>query len=170
MFDGAVIIVTHSEMILEAVATKLIVFDGGEVSVFEGTYFDFLERVGWQDEGGVRARNGKKKGADKSVNRKDAKKLRAGIVADKSKVLGSLKNRIAALEEEITKREQDMERDNLALAEASTKGDAAAIARLSKSVREAQQKIEALFAELEELTNEHDTKAKDFDGRLSVVS
>ena len=53
-----------------------------------------------------------------------------------------------------------MERDNLALAEASTKGDAAAIARLSKSVREAQQKIEALFAELEELTNEHDTKAK----------
>ena len=55
VFDGAVIIVTHSEMILEAVATKLIVFDGGEVSVFEGTYFDFLERVGWQDEGGVRA-------------------------------------------------------------------------------------------------------------------
>jgi ATP-binding cassette subfamily F protein 3 len=170
VFDGAVIIVTHSEMILEAVATKLIVFDGGAVSVFEGTYFDFLDRVGWQDEGGVRTRNGKKKGADKNGNRKDAKKQRAGVVSDKSKVLGALKNRIAALEEEITKREQDVERDNQALAEASTKGDAAAIARLAKSVREVQQKIEALFAQLEELTNEHDTKAKDFDGQLSVVS
>ena len=28
-FDGAVLIVTHSEMILKAIATRLVVFDGG---------------------------------------------------------------------------------------------------------------------------------------------
>ena len=63
-FDGAVIIVTHSELILEAVATKLIVYDNDTVSVFEGTYLDFLERVGWSDEGGVKNKKGKKQDGD----------------------------------------------------------------------------------------------------------
>ena len=86
-FDGAVIIVTHSELILEAVATKLIVYDNDAVSVFEGTYLDFLERVGWSDEGGIKVKRGKKQDTDRNVNRKDAKKLRTGIISDKSKAL-----------------------------------------------------------------------------------
>jgi ATP-binding cassette subfamily F protein 3 len=49
-FSGAVVIVTHSEMILHAVATRLIVFDGGKATLFEGTYQDFLDRVGWSNE------------------------------------------------------------------------------------------------------------------------
>ena len=49
-FDGAVILATHSEMILHALAERLIVFEGGKPWLFEGTYGDFLERVGWQDE------------------------------------------------------------------------------------------------------------------------
>jgi ATP-binding cassette subfamily F protein 3 len=83
-FDGAVIIVTHSEMILEAVATKLIVYDNDEVNIVEGTYFDFIERIGWQDEGGVRVKKpkGKRNDADKRRNRKDAKKLRSAVTAD----------------------------------------------------------------------------------------
>jgi ATP-binding cassette subfamily F protein 3 len=82
-FDGAVIIVTHSEMILEAVATKLIVYDNDEVNIIEGTYFDFLERIGWQDEGGVRVKKakGKRNDTNKHRNRKDAKKLSA-VTAD----------------------------------------------------------------------------------------
>ncbi len=50
VFKGAVMIVTHSEMVLHAVAQRLIVFDAGEVKVFEGTYQDFLDRVGWKNE------------------------------------------------------------------------------------------------------------------------
>lgn len=76
-FEGAVIIVTHSEMILEAVATKLIVYDNDKLNVFEGKYLEFLERIGWQDEGGVRTKKGNLKGADKNENRKAAKKLRS---------------------------------------------------------------------------------------------
>src|SRR5574341_2515664 len=108
-FDGAVIIVTHSELILEAVATKLIVYDNDTVSVFEGTYLDFLERVGWSDEGGVRAKKGKKQDAERTAGRKDAKKARSGIVSDKSRALGALKKRIESLEEEITKLEFDVD-------------------------------------------------------------
>jgi ATP-binding cassette subfamily F protein 3 len=169
-FDGAVIIVTHSELILEAVATKLIVYDNDIVSVFEGTYLDFLERVGWSDEGGVRVKKGKKQDAGKSVNRKDAKKLRAGIVSDKSKVLNSLKKRIASLEEEITKLEYEVAQDTQKLLEVSIKGEALAIKRLSQSVRDNKARIEKLFAELETVTNEHDAKAKEFDQQLSEMA
>jgi len=49
-FDGAVLMVTHDEYFLREVANKLIVFDNDKVSVFEGSYDDFLEKVGWQDE------------------------------------------------------------------------------------------------------------------------
>jgi len=170
-FDGAVIIVTHSEMILEAVATRLIVFDNDTVSVFEGTYHDFLERVGWRDEGGVRSRNGERTGVvDKTVNRKDAKKLRASIVADKSKVLGAIKNRIAAIEKEITKLEQDTERDTQALLDASMKGEALAIKCLSQAIRDTKAKIDVLFAELETVTDEYDSKATNFDQKLNELA
>ncbi len=167
-FDGAVIIVTHSELILEALATKLIVYDNDTVSVFEGTYLDFLERIGWSDEGGVRVKKGKKQPGDRNGNRKDAKKMRTMIVADRSKVLGPLKKKIAALEEEITRLEFDVEQDTQKLLEVSVKGEALAIKRLSQAVRDNKARVEKLFSELETVTNEHDAKAQEFDRQMSA--
>jgi ATP-binding cassette subfamily F protein 3 len=170
VFDGAVIIVTHSELMLEALATKLIVYDNDTVSVFEGTYLDFLERVGWSDEGGVRVKKGKKQEADRNANRKDVKKLRAGLVSDKTKALSTLKKRIAALEEEITKLEFDMEQDTQKLLEVSVKGEALAIKRLSQYVRDNKARIDARFAELQTVTDEHDAKSKEFDLQLNELA
>jgi ATP-binding cassette subfamily F protein 3 len=166
-FDGAVIIVTHSELILEAVATRLVVFDNDAVSVFEGTYLDFLERVGWSDEGGVRVKKGRKQEAERNVNRKDAKKMRAAVVSDRSKVLSGLKKRVESLEEEITKLEFDVRQDTQRLTEAAIKGEALNIKRLSQAIRENKARIERLFTELEAAMNEHDEKAREFDRQLS---
>jgi ATP-binding cassette subfamily F protein 3 len=49
-FDGSVVMVTHNEMHLKAVATKLIVFDNNTISIYHGKYDDFLTDVGWADE------------------------------------------------------------------------------------------------------------------------
>jgi len=49
-FDGSVVMVTHNEMHIRSVATKLIVFDNGSVTVYSGTYDEFLADVGWSDE------------------------------------------------------------------------------------------------------------------------
>jgi len=49
-FDGSVIMVTHNEMHLRSVATKLIVFDNNSINIFPGTYDEFLTDVGWADE------------------------------------------------------------------------------------------------------------------------
>ena len=49
-FEGAVLMVTHDEYFLNEVANKLIVFDDNKVSIFDGNYDDFLNKVGWIDE------------------------------------------------------------------------------------------------------------------------
>lgn len=49
-FPGTILLVSHDEDLLRAMATRLVVFDGDRVSVFDGTYDEFLERVGWQSE------------------------------------------------------------------------------------------------------------------------
>jgi len=51
-FPGTVLLVTHDEDLLRALATRLVVFDGGKVFLFEGSYDEFLERVGWVEESG----------------------------------------------------------------------------------------------------------------------
>lgn len=50
-FEGSVVMVTHNEQHLRAVATKLIVFDNNKITVYNGTYDEFLSEVGWSDEG-----------------------------------------------------------------------------------------------------------------------
>lgn len=170
VFDGAVVIVTHSELILEAVATKLIIYDNDAVSVFEGTYFDFLERVGWSDEGGVRVKKGKKQEVDRNSNRKDSKKIRAAILSDKSRSLSALKKKIADIEEEITKLEFDVEQDTQKLLEVSIKGEALSIKRLSQTLRDNKARIDARFGELQLVTTEYDEKAKEFDLQLNELA
>lgn len=49
-FEGSIVMVTHDEMHLRAVATKLVVFDKDEILVYPGGYEDFLQDVGWADE------------------------------------------------------------------------------------------------------------------------
>ena len=80
-FNGSVIIVTHSEMMLHALATRLIVFDDGKVSFFEGTYQEFLNEVGWKSENDSAApRVPKNKSRKKSVNKKQLRRERAAML------------------------------------------------------------------------------------------
>ena len=70
-YAGAIVIVTHSELILKALAKNLIIFHRGHAEYFHGGYEDFLEKVGWEGEPVVEK---KVKG---KMNKKEARKLRA---------------------------------------------------------------------------------------------
>lgn len=49
-FEGAVIIVTHSELILKRIALdKIVVCHEGRQDMFLGTYEEFLDKAGWHD-------------------------------------------------------------------------------------------------------------------------
>ncbi len=169
-FDGAVIIVTHSEMILHAVAERLIVFDGGKVEVFEGSYQDFLDRVGWKDEEGPENRGDRDgKAPSRQANRKDLRRMKAELITDRSRTLGPLQDRIRDIEDTIVRLEGETEANTRALLDASVKGDGDAIRGLSISLNKAREEIDSLFDELAALTDEHAARSREFEERLGLL-
>ncbi len=166
-FDGALIIVTHVEQILHAVATRLIIFDAGVVRVFEGSYSDFLDRVGWSHERPEVPGNNKPQDRSGSVSRKALRRRRAAVIAERSRTLGLLLKRIAAVEKEIMTLERCVEEETNALLQASQRGDAPLIERHAKSIHHSRDRIDALFSELESLTEEHDVTARRFEEQLN---
>jgi ATP-binding cassette, subfamily F, member 3 len=70
-YAGALVIVTHSELILKALAKNLIIFHQGRAEYFHGGYEDFLEKVGWEGEPVT------EKKVKTKINKKEARKLRA---------------------------------------------------------------------------------------------
>ncbi|MEK6777201.1 MAG: ABC-F family ATP-binding cassette domain-containing protein [bacterium] len=166
-FNGAVMIVTHSEMILRSVATRLIVFDDNQVKMFEGTYQDFLDRVGWKDEIAPAPCTGSKAQKNKPVNKKDMRRIRAEILAERSKTLAALEKRIREVENTIEELEERIDHETQLLLEASQNQNGESIKKSSKSISESRKKMDLLFGELEELTVEYENKARSFEERLS---
>ncbi|XPV68605.1 MAG: ABC-F family ATP-binding cassette domain-containing protein [Halarcobacter sp.] len=93
-FEGSCMIVTHSEELLRAVCDRLIVFTNEGADYFNGTYDEFLEKIGWEDDDGTE----KKKVVKPKRNKKEIKKLRAAIVTEKSKATKPIKTEIEEIE------------------------------------------------------------------------
>ena len=145
-FEGAVILVTHIERVLSALATKLVVFDGGKVKVFDGGYRDFLDRVGWRAEA---AEEGKaRQSGSRPAKGRDARRERARIVALRSKEIGALRKAVEALEAEILLLESRLPGEEEALVEASRRNDGAAVRTLKTTTFAARIRIEGLFREM----------------------
>jgi len=145
-FEGAVILVTHIERVLSALATKLVVFDGGAVKVFDGGYGDFLERVGWQAEGREGAPT--QAARQRPAKGREARRQRAEIVARRSKEIGALRGKVEAIEAEILLLESRLPADEEALIEASRRNDGAAVRTLKTTTFTARIRIEGLYQEM----------------------
>ncbi|MGV7927579.1 MAG: ABC-F family ATP-binding cassette domain-containing protein [Spirochaetota bacterium] len=168
-FDGAIVMVTHNEMFLHALATRIVAFQRGRVSVHEGTYRDFLEKIGWEDEdqqdGGRTAAR-----ADGPVtNKKELRRLRSEIQARRVKGLRPLENRMSEIEKRIAEEEAASSREHDDLVEASHAGDGTRIATLSKSAHDRAERIDALYEELDALTRGHEEESARFDAELAAI-
>jgi len=169
-FKGAILIATHSEMILQAVATKLIVFDRDAVTLFDGTYQDFLDRVGWESEEADRKGQGEERSdRERVLDRKEFKRLRADIISNRSRVLTPLKDRITRLEDRIIALEKQVEDENVILLRASQNNDGKSIVQASMSIHNAKKEIELAFEELEAYSAEHYEKMREFEGKLEEL-
>ena len=168
VFEGAVVLVTHSELILRRVANRLVVFDGGQIRVFEGGYQEFLERVGWREE--QKSQNQvSKRTSERGRSRKELRRLRAEIVAERSKRLKPLKGRIEELEKQMAAREEEAKQVEALLCEAATEGERESIAKLVQRSSVLKPEIQNLFEKLEELINEHDRLKPEFAKRLEEL-
>lgn len=164
-FGGGVVIVTHSEMILRALANRLIVFDRGTVSVFEGSYDLFLSTVGWSGESAADAGPAKNRRSGQR-SRRESRARRAELISQRARELAPLKQEMSRAEERISALEQEIATAESALNEAVASGDPDAITKRSLAIHEAQDEIDRLFERLAWLDRDIKERSARFDSAL----
>jgi len=167
-FDGAVIMVTHNELFLHALAERLVIFQNGRIDIFEGRYQEFLDRIGWQDEGRTGGANSTEVVAPaQKFSKKEMRKLRSDIISERSRVLAPLEKKITAAETAIEACETELASASAAMQSASESGEALRIVELSKVISRCDADIDRLFDELSHDTAQADDFKKLFDERLA---
>jgi ATP-binding cassette, subfamily F, member 3 len=135
-FSGALLIVTHNERILRALATKLVVFHRGRVDVFDTGYDEFLEKIGWDDESDG---NGAQK---KSASRNNYSEKKEHEKAERRE-----KARIAKLETQIVKSENVLKKYYEQLVIEANRNNLAQMSDLSKKISQVKQEVDDLYRE-----------------------
>jgi ATP-binding cassette subfamily F protein 3 len=160
-FGGAVVMVTHNEMFLHALAERLIVFKNDTIQVFEGTYSEFLEKEGWDDEtvDNDQEIRDTEKVSDEDGNRlgkKELRKLRSDLVQRRSKELKPIEKKMENHETAIETLEVEINELNQILLEISGSGDGRKIADVSKKIHDKQVAVDKHFDQLQILSDEYD--------------
>jgi ATP-binding cassette subfamily F protein 3 len=169
-FDGTVVMVTHNELFLHALASRLVVFRANGIEVFEGSYQRFLDKGGWEDEpaatNGTANTNSAPNEEEGRLTKKEARRLRSEIVAQRSKVLKPIEGQIAAAEGDIEAQEERLESLNDDMLSASESGNGERITALSRQIHDCQTRIEERFEELEALFDQKTVHERRFEKQL----
>jgi len=157
-FSGAVVIVTHSELFLHHLANRLIVFNEDRVFIFEGTYQDFLDRIGWEEDTikpkrVKEAEQEKKQPASKQVKQET-------LEAEYNKKHKALYDRIAKIEKQIDDEESALEEINSKLVDAAVNSSGEEIQKLQILAHKHQQTLDLGYKDLEILITELDVLDK----------
>jgi ATP-binding cassette subfamily F protein 3 len=158
-FDGAVLMVTHNEHILHRVANKLIVFHHDRVFLFYGTYSQFLDQIGWDNQEGITIKKPSSRQQEKpkkGLSMKDKRKVRAEFIARRSKTLTPYQQKIKEIEKTIVELEQQLHNDTQALIKASHEQDGHSITKLSKSLKQTRTETDTLYKELEDTSEKYE--------------
>lgn len=162
-FEGSVILVTHSEMLLRSLATTLIIFHKDRAEFFQGTYDEFLEKIGWEEE----LENTPKKVVVTDYNA--SKKERTALIQERSAKLSPLKKNIDACEAKIMRLEEQIKAKNEALIVHSNESNVGELARISKELISEEKELEGLYERFETLHNEHDTLFEMYEAKLKNI-
>lgn len=163
-FPGAVIMVTHNEMFLHALANRLIIFQDEYPYVFEGTYEEFLEKEGWQEEKAVKTKDTKTK-----LNKKDTRKLRSEIISEKNKILKPLEQHVEEIENRISIAEKEIAELNELLIEASSNNNGLLIGEYGKRLTELSRIVDDAFVQLESAVTELEEKQREYEKKLNQI-
>lgn len=144
-YQGAVLIVTHDEVLLHETVNKLLVFQKDGVEIFDGSYQDFLDKIGWEEEL-ADVQNDKKP--------KLTKKEKQRLAQERVRALSPIKKQVQGLENEIIQKEENLESLNTLLIKSTEENNYDLIREYSQQIKESEQVIEQLFTELDQKTEE----------------
>lgn len=165
-FEGSTVIVTHSEMLLRSLADQLIVFREGGAEFFNGTYDEFLEKIGWEDDISDTPKPQKTASAS---NKKENKQQRAALVQERSKLLNPLKKEVEHCENTIMKLEEKLKTSHELLSAYSNQGETSKLLELSKEVGQDENSIEELFERLEVAHDEITRIEQEYEEKIEAL-
>ena len=148
-FNGAVLIVTHSENILRKLVNKLIIFQRDGILFFDGSYDEFLEKIGWEDEF---IENETQKEVSQN-SKKEARKQRADELTKRNQLLRPLRKEVEKIENEITQKEDKLKAIKEELLLLYTQEYTNKVKTLESDCAYLESQIEESFLKLEESNN-----------------
>ena len=148
-FNGAVLIVTHSENILRKLVNKLIIFQRDGILFFDGNYDEFLEKIGWEDEF---IENETQKEVSQN-SKKEARKQRADELTKRNQLLRPLRKEVEKTENEITQKEDKLKAIKEELLLLYTQEYTNKVKTLESDCAYLESQIEESFLKLEEANN-----------------
>jgi len=151
---------------------RLIVFQNDHIEVFNGSYGEFVEDDGWHDKrppAGITATQIPQGETAVRLTKKEMRRKRSDIIAQRSRITAPLEQRITGLEDEIENHENDLDRLNQAMQLASQKQDGQEIAELARAIHANQAATEKAFDELEKITHELDRQNAVFEKQLHAL-
>jgi ATP-binding cassette subfamily F protein 3 len=169
-FEGTVVMVTHNELFLHALAERLIVFQDGRVYSFEGTYQRFLEKGGWHDDPSTVKETDPGPGRPIPAAKRDKKETRrrrSEVITERARALKPLEAKMRKTENAIEARERELEVLNADMQAASEAGDGSRIAAIGQRLHHCQAVIEQLFDDLEAASDALDAQNALFDEKLA---
>ena len=171
-FEGAVVMVTHNEMFLHALARRLVVFQSEGIEIFDGSYQRFLEKGGWQEE--ASADPGSDSGAPaerktEKVNKKELRRRRSELLTERARILRPIEQEVTRVENEIDANEKRLDALTKDMQSASQIGDGTRIAELSQAIHACRTAIDGLFEDLERQTEVLDEEKRTFDEKMEAI-
>ena len=163
-FEGSLIMVTHSEMLLRRLADALIIFHKGGAEYFDGTYDEFLEKIGWEEEEG-----GKPKKKKPKIDYKERKRLRKELISERNALRQPYTKTVTLCETKIESIEEEIGVLETKLAEVSAVGDNSAMIEYSTMLGKLHEEVEQLFASLEEATEKEEAITAEYEEKLAAL-
>lgn len=164
-FPGSVIFVTHSEFMLKQLANKLVIFQDEKATIFDGTYDEFLEKIGWGEEDDLSVKKERKK-----LPKKESKRLRAELTIERGREVGPFKKEVERLEEAISSDEIKLKKLEEELVFASENSDGTKVTALSKELGAINKKIDSDFEKLEIASEKMDSIMSDYEKKFDELN
>ena len=171
-FEGAVVMVTHNEMFLHALARRLVVFQSEGIEIFDGSYQRFLEKGGWQEEASADPGSDSGTPAERKtekVNKKELRRRRSELLTERARIMRPIEREATRIENEIDANEKRLDALTRDMQSASQIGDGTRIAALSQAIHACRTAIDGLFEDLERQTEVLDEKTRLFDEKMAAI-
>ncbi|MDZ7266616.1 MAG: ABC-F family ATP-binding cassette domain-containing protein [candidate division KSB1 bacterium] len=155
-YEGTLLFISHDRAFINAIATKVVEVINGELTIYPGTYDDFVWRKQQFAEAASPAaasgENGQPRPAAANQTKKDERRARAERIQQKSRELRPLKQHLAALEAEIAGLEKEKAELLQAVCDPAIIANREIYPQKLRRQREVDNRLEALMAEWTELS------------------